>query len=49
MDGEEGTTSIEYAVIAALVSVAIVAAVSNLGGVVNTLYMVVSALVDASI
>jgi pilus assembly protein Flp/PilA len=43
-DDEQGTTAIEYAVIAAGISVAIVAAVMALGSSTNALFASVSAL-----
>lgn len=49
MKNEEGTTAIEYAVIASLVSVAIVAALSNLGSIVEAFYTLVGVLVAAAV
>jgi len=40
---EEGTTSIEYAIIASLIFLAIVAAVTSLGGSIRGLYESVAA------
>ena len=40
---EEGTTSVEYAIIASLIFLAIVAAVTSLGGKVRGLYEAVAA------
>ena len=39
--GEEGVTSIEYALLGMLIAVAIVAAVSGLGTVVNDMYTLI--------
>ncbi len=46
---EAGTTSIEYALIGSLVSIAILAALSNLGSSLAFLYDIVAALVSGAL
>ena len=44
-----GTTSIEYGLIATLIGVALIVALSNLGGVVEVFYTAAEALVSAAV
>lgn len=44
-----GTTSIEYTMIAGLVAVAIIVALTNLGSIVDVLFTLVAALTTAAI
>ncbi|GDX83420.1 hypothetical protein LBMAG42_52310 [Deltaproteobacteria bacterium] len=44
-----GTTSIEYTMIAGLVAVAIIVALTNLGAIVDVLFTLVAALTTAAI
>ena len=44
-----GTTSIEYTMIAGLIAVAIVVALTNLGAIVDVLFTLVAALTTAAI
>jgi pilus assembly protein Flp/PilA len=49
LDSEEGVTSIEYALLGALIAVAIIFAVANVGSEVERLYTYVSDQVDAAV
>jgi pilus assembly protein Flp/PilA len=49
LDSEGGVTSIEYALLAALIAVAIIIAVANVGSKVEELYTYVSDQVDAAV
>jgi len=49
LDSEEGVTSIEYALLAALIVVVIIIAVANVGSEVERFYTYVSDQVDAAV